>query len=331
MATPATELPRVPVDEVERLAAVRRSGVREGGSEAALDGLVELAARLCGTSSAEINLVDETDLWFCAARGMARSGDTVARELTFCTWTVLDPDRPMLVPDARQDDRFRENPFVSDGIVGSYAGFPLVAEGQPIGTMCVHSPGPHELSDEQLESLRVLAHAAQAHLALRRHVEELSALARTDALTGAVNRRAFDETLERELAQATRRDSPASLLLIDLDHFKRYNDTHGHQGGDLLLQRAVRTWRGLLRTGDLLGRWGGEEFCVVLPDCPERCAIVVADRLRLAMPEGQTCSIGVATAAAGESRDALVGRADLALYAAKHEGRDRVVAAAATS
>ncbi|WP_372788131.1 diguanylate cyclase [Paraconexibacter sp.] len=325
--TPPPPVPR-PGHEADRLAAVRRSGVRDSRPDAALDGLVQLAAKLCGTASAEINLVDETDLWFCAARGLGRHGETVPRDLTFCTWTILDPDRPTLVPSAAEDPRFAQNPFVLDGTIGSYAGFPLLSDGQPIGSMCVHDPQPNRLSLDQLEDLRVLATAAQEHLALRRDVAELNELSRTDALTGTANRRAIDDTLARELAQAARRGGHLSVLMADLDRFKAYNDTHGHLAGDLLLQSIARRWRSHLRAGDLLGRWGGEEFCVLLPDCPAQEALVVAERLRADMPEEQTCSIGVAsgTAAGAEPGD-FIGRADRALYEAKAAGRDRVVPA----
>lgn len=327
MPSPVSPHVPLPDSETHRLEAVRHSGIRDTAPEAVLDGLVELAARICGTSSAEINLVDADDLWFCAARGMGTPGATVARELTFCTWTVLDRDRPLLVADAADDPRFSQNPFVVDGTIRSYAGYPLLAEGEAIGTLCVHDPAPRALDADQLHALSVLAAAAQAQLALRRHVDELGALVRTDALTGAANRRAIDETLERELAQADRRAAPLSFLLLDLDHFKAYNDAHGHQAGDLLLQRAARAWRGALRAGDLLGRWGGEEFCVVLPDCTPERAHDVAERLRELVPDDVSCSIGIAGSAPGETATQLVARADAALYSAKGAGRDRVVAA----
>jgi diguanylate cyclase (GGDEF)-like protein len=327
MPSTATEKRAVPVpaNEHERLDALERSGWHEWLLDAALDGLVELAARLCGTASAEINIVAGDALRFCATRGMGTPGDTVPRELTFCTWTILDPDRSMAVPDATADPRFADNPFVLDGIVGSYHGVPLLVDGQPVGTICVHDSAPKTLSTHQLESLRVLAVAAQAHMALRQHVRELDALARTDWLTGVANRRAGEESLDRELALAGRRDAPLSVVMLVLDHFKAYNDRYGHDAGDLLLQRTARAWRSELRATDLLARWGGEEFLAILPDCPLDQATVVAERLRVAVPEAATCSAGVAHRAPAEARDGLLLRVDEALYAAKGEGRNRVV------
>lgn len=316
----------LPAAEPQRLEVVRRHR-DEHGPAAALDALVGLAARVCGAQSAEINLVDEDRIWFCATRGMGTPGAAVARELTFCTWTVLDPDRPLVVPDASADARFADNPFVVDGTIGSYAGFPLLDEGHAIGTMCVHDPAARQLDAQQLDALSVLAAAAQAHLTLRRDVERLTALSRTDSLTGAANRRAIDEVLEREIAQAGRRGAALSILVLDLDHFKAFNDDRGHQAGDLLLQAAARAWRSVLRVGDLLGRWGGEEFCVVLPDCPVDRAVQVAQRLRGLVPDAQTCSVGVASWRTGEAAASLFARADGAVYAAKRAGRDRVALA----
>ncbi len=317
-----------PPDEAERLTAVQRSGLLGAPPEAALDGLVRLAARLCGTTSAEINLVDAEQLWFVAARGLGTPGQPVPRELTFCTWTILDPDRPLLVPDALADVRFAENPFVVDGTIRSYAGFPLIFDGHAIGTMCVHDPEPDRLDADKLDTLQVLANAAQTQVALRRHVDELSALARTDALTGAANRRAMVEALERDLQRVTRSGGAMAVAMLDMDRFKAYNDRFGHPSGDLLLQRAATAWRGELRACDVLARWGGEEFCVLLSDCHAAGALEAVERLRTVVPGGQTCSIGVACWDGREDVQAIVGRADVALYDAKHAGRDRTVLAA---
>ena len=139
---------------------------------------------------------------------------------------------------------------------------------------------------------------------------EVGRLARTDALTGVGNRRAWDDELPRELARSTRSGQPLCVALLDLDHFKAYNDRHGHQAGDRL------------RKTDLLARYGGEEFAVLLPDCELDSAMEIAERLRTA-PSECTCSIGVAAWDGREAATELVDRADRALYAAKEAGRDR--------
>jgi diguanylate cyclase (GGDEF)-like protein len=116
-------------------------------------------------------------------------------------------------------------------------------------------------------------------------------------------------------------------VLLDIDHFKAYNDRHGHLGGDALLRAAVTAWRGELRATDLLARYGGEEFGVLLTGCDLADAAATADRLRGALPAGVTCSAGVAALHPSETPSELVGRADAALYAAKAGGRNRTVVA----
>ncbi len=170
-----------------------------------------------------------------------------------------------------------------------------------------------------------------ATLGLRRRADEarreVTAQARTDALTGCLNRRGLAEVADRELARAGRTGAPVAVALLDLDHFKRFNDTRGHDAGDDLLRDAAAAWQGALRTTDVLARWGGEEFVVLLPDTPVAAAVDVLERLRTVTPQGQTCSIGVVPVDAEVSLGEAVRRADAALYAAKEQGRDRVVSA----
>ena len=156
---------------------------------------------------------------------------------------------------------------------------------------------------------------------------ELARVARTDALTGAPNRRAWDEQLAVELARAARDGEPVSVALLDLDHFKAYNDLRGHQAGDRLLREAAAAWQGRLRTMDVIARYGGEEFGLILPGCAPELAAGIVDRLRGLTPEGETTSAGVACWDGTETADALVARTDRALYEAKRAGRDRTVLA----
>lgn len=154
---------------------------------------------------------------------------------------------------------------------------------------------------------------------------EVEALARSDSLTGLPNRRALDEQLPREMARARRAESHLCLAIVDLDHFKAYNDTHGHLAGDEILRRCAIAWDSELRGADTIVRFGGEEFLVVLPDTAPELAAAIVERLRAATPGGQTASAGVACWDYAESAEDLVGRADNALYRAKAAGRDQVV------
>jgi diguanylate cyclase (GGDEF)-like protein len=156
---------------------------------------------------------------------------------------------------------------------------------------------------------------------------QLEHMARTDALTGLPNRRHWEQQLPRELSRAWRDQHPICVAMLDLDHFKAYNDRRGHQAGDGLLREAAVAWRTALRPYDILARYGGEEFSVILPGCDAADAVVLVERLRAFTPEGESCSAGIAEWNGDEQPDALVGRADAALYQAKRAGRDRVITA----
>jgi diguanylate cyclase (GGDEF)-like protein/PAS domain S-box-containing protein len=153
-------------------------------------------------------------------------------------------------------------------------------------------------------------------------IQRIRQLARTDELTGLANRRRWHEELDRALAQARRHGTPLCAAMVDLDGFKAYNDAHGHLAGDALLRKTSQAWADALRATDTLARYGGDEFSVILPDCPLEEARTVIDRLRAATPGGATCSAGVACSDGAESAESLVRRADMALYDAKRSGRN---------
>jgi diguanylate cyclase (GGDEF)-like protein len=153
---------------------------------------------------------------------------------------------------------------------------------------------------------------------------QLEAVAHIDALTALPNRRAWDLELDRRIAAARRHGSPVVVAILDLDHFKRYNDTHGHPGGDELLTSAAAAWRGQLRPEDLLARYGGEEFGAIFDQARLYDADVIIERLQAVTPMGQTFSAGAAQWNGSETAEELLARADAALYAAKRAGRDRL-------
>jgi diguanylate cyclase (GGDEF)-like protein len=155
--------------------------------------------------------------------------------------------------------------------------------------------------------------------------EQLAALARHDGLTGMPNRRTWDGELPVAMDRARRDNVPLSVALLDLDHFKRFNDQHGHQAGDRLLKSATAAWSAVLRSTDLLCRYGGEEFGVLMPGATTEQAGEVLERLRAVTPREQTFSAGLACWDGQEISEELVARADRALYAAKAAGRDRVI------
>ena len=179
---------------------------------------------------------------------------------------------------------------------------------------------------------------AEANAALERQHEELRHLTRRDGLTGLFNRQAFVEFVDAELSRA-RRQQPTALVVLDLDHFKVVNDTRGHPAGDEVLRVVARLLREGVRSTDVVGRLGGEEFVVLLPATAAEGAVTLADKLRRRIaaspvafeggPVAVTVSLGVAVSLPGDkaSFDAVYSSADAALYAAKNAGRDRVVLA----
>lgn len=175
----------------------------------------------------------------------------------------------------------------------------------------------HLKNRERIQSL----HQAQNRLAR---------MALSDSLTGLFNRAYFDATIEQETARSLRTKKPLSLLLIDLDHFKKINDTHGHQAGDRVLEEVALVLREQSRTSDTVCRYGGEEFAIILPETPRSHAQMVAERIRqkvntLDCGFPVTASIGINCAERPEGLvpQTLIAGADKALYAAKHNGRNR--------
>jgi len=188
---------------------------------------------------------------------------------------------------------------------------------------------PEERRWFMLRATRLARGAVVAHenITERKLMEEaLRALSRTDSLTGVTNRRHFFELAEEEFADAALNRRPLSVILLDLDHFKRINDTRGHQAGDELLKGAAQLVRGHLRDADLFARYGGEEFIALLPRIRAADALAMAETIRedLAARLPVTMSSGIAgMLAADDTLDRLISRADRAMYAAKDAGRNR--------
>jgi len=171
---------------------------------------------------------------------------------------------------------------------------------------------------------------------IKAYEEDLQILANTDSLTRLYNRRQLYPMMQKDLDRAVRKKVPFSVLMIDIDHFKKFNDTYGHAGGDLLLAGFADKMRSALRQMDSAFRFGGEEFVVLLPETTGQDAMVPAERLRQLiadswfpmLPEGKlvsvTVSVGIAAYRNGDTLDDVIRHADLAMYAAKNGGRNRV-------
>lgn len=208
---------------------------------------------------------------------------------------------------------------------------PLHAEGRTLGVLAFeYKAGTNSRIERRIVEMveQFVAHGA---LALQNAwlLGRIGALAATDGLTGIANRRTFDFVLTREMQRANVSGVPMSLLLIDIDHFKRHNDEHGHQVGDRTLRAVAQTLAKNARQTDVAARYGGEEFAVILPGADSAAALENANRLRTLMSTlphpAVTISVGVATYPFhGTSSAELIKAADNALYESKRYGRDRV-------
>ncbi len=210
---------------------------------------------------------------------------------------------------------------------------PLLYQARSMGVLLVCSDDPHRIWQEnELLLLRTVADQVAVAVNHARLFTQMQQLALTDGLTGCVNRRSFEMQLERDLRLATRMRQPVSLIMLDIDHFKRVNDTYGHDAGDAALRFLADVLRDELRGVDTAARYGGEEFAVILPQAGLDGALIVAERLRSRLETTEVPGIGFITGSFGlatfplhaNSRDGLVGSADRALYQAKHAGRNRI-------
>jgi two-component system cell cycle response regulator len=206
---------------------------------------------------------------------------------------------------------------------------------QNIGKIAM-SPARRGASHDDRRFLALLANDLGGPLRMASLVAEAQRLASTDTLTGLLNRRAFVSRIEKARETSPSQLFPMSMLLLDVDHFKKVNDTLGHDAGDAVLQGVARVLSAIARKSDFVARWGGEEFVLALSQTAEAGARVAAERVRRAIAEAKyilpngtehraTASVGLASAKTAEWQiDELLGRADKAMYAAKHRGRNRV-------
>ena len=220
---------------------------------------------------------------------------------------------------------------------------PLAAQGETLGMLHANAPRRGGEDDQDADVLVLMAEQLSMAMANLRLRETLRVQSLRDPLTGLFNRRYLEENLQRELQRCERQSLPLSLLMIDIDHFKQFNDQHGHAAGDAVLAHVGRTLQSLVRNEDLACRYGGEEFTVVLPEADATIALQRAEDIRSAVASTTilhmrktlgpvTMSIGVATFPHdGTTPELLFEVADSSLYRAKAEGRNRVVHAAATS
>lgn len=345
--------------EQARLDALRGYRILDTLPEQAYDDIVALARVICGTPQAVMTFIAEDRQWFKASEGI--EGEETERSIAFCDLAIRQSDEVLVVPDASRHPVFKSYPQVTGpDHLRFYAGAPMVTpEGHALGTVCVVDIVPREMSPEQIESLRALARLAVQLLELRRgqlaaqrllaerelHTRELlryqhkleaenselATEASTDALTGLLNRTGLEKLRQGPGVHSQVRNTPFSVAVLDVDHFKRFNDTLGHAAGDEALRIVGEEIARGVRGGDIAVRYGGEEFLVIMPGTPLAGARTVVERIRQAIGAREdlamtvTVSVGLAMGLTGKDEpETIFQRADQALYRAKRAGRNQV-------
>ena len=311
--------PGKPADETLRLRTLHSLRVLDTEPEERFDRITRLARKLFDVPIALVSLVDADRQWFKSRQGL--DAVQTSREISFCGHAVLE-DQPFVVPDAREDRRFADNPLVvDDPSIRFYAGHPVHGpNGARIGTLCVIDRKPRQLSSEDLATLVDLASMVD---------RELNLLTRssTDELTQISNRRGFSQIASHVLALCLRSGHPASVIVLDLNGFKRINDTQGHEAGDEVLRQFARLLIKQFRDADVVARLGGDEFCVLASACtPAQAGIAlarlqrtfVASELAVSQPDlGWSSGISGFDPAAPVDVDTLLREADREMYARK--------------
>jgi diguanylate cyclase (GGDEF)-like protein len=307
--------------------------------------IVSNSKELLQSERASLLVLDEAsnELILKAASGLATDVSKVdpIRVGEGVSGQVIDTGVPIIVTDLRHEGRtpapperkYKTNSFIS---------YPIIIGNRKVGVLNVtDKSGGRTFDAVDLSLLEIIG--PQVALALERaewqeRATEFQLMSITDPLTALPNRRYLEERLMEELNRSRRYDFPMSFLMIDIDDFKAYNDKNGHQAGDLALQIAAHCLKGALRSADVASRYGGEEFCILLPQTAIAEAGAIADRIRQRVsathfPHGKTQPLGRVTVSIGVSTfssmintsENIIAAADRALYQAKNMGKDRVV------
>lgn len=310
------------------LVAIQRAVL---ASELDLDAVMaEVAAqahRLTRADAAVVEMLDGDELVYRAVaggaekfRGMRMNAETSLSGRSIRSGEIL------WCQDAGSDPRV-DLQVAREAGARSLVVVPLLQRRKAVGALKAYSGRPYAFSERELRIVQMLAGTLGSALIRGELHDRLANAATTDRLTGLPNRREWDERAPRELARAARSGNPVCLALLDLDHFRAFNDAHGHAAGDTLLKSCAARWWDRVRSVDLLARLGGEEFALLLPNCIAPDAVMTVERLRAATQDLRATSVGVAQWDMQEPLESLMLRADVALYKAKKMGRDRVVLA----
>jgi len=310
-----------------------------------LDRILENVGEVVPHDAADISLLDEHgNLRFARTHGYDRySAQGQNTNLKFQLHDIPNMKRmaetgqPCIISNTLMDPDWITD-LHDDFWIRSYIGAPIISKGKLLGFLSLGAEQPDFFQTSQIDRLRAFANQAAIAIENAQMYAEMQHLAITDSLSGLYNRRYFFPYMKNEMERARRYHNPLSLIMMDIDHFKEVNDRHGHEAGDRVVKLIAATCLGELRKADVLCRFGGEEFLILLPETPKKEARRVARRICTAVAQAKlpidggeihvTVSLGVVELDDSHNDiNALIKAADLALYQAKEAGRNRVVVA----
>lgn len=336
----------IPDTEQQRLEALHELGILYTPLEDRFDRITRTLTHLFDVPIAYLSLIDDNTQWLKSTQGLDIT-DT-SREVSLCTHTLLEKEH-LVCHDLSKSPRFCDNPFVQEGLqLRFYAGFTLKSRGENIGTLCIADVKPRAFNEDDLQAFRDIAAWAQTELHLTQlsevqvqlltELDEAQRQAKIDGLTGFWNHTAIEDISRRAFHRSLLTDQPLSILMVDIDEFKKINDNHGHVFGDQVIREVAKEIAGSFRPSDAIGRYGGDEFMVILESCSLSRAMDLSERLlsrirQLKFIDQNTvrCSISIGVASTENmqvnSETELLKIADNALYQAKEHGRNRAFCA----
>ncbi|WP_438969884.1 diguanylate cyclase domain-containing protein [Methylophaga sp.] len=250
--------PNKPANDKSRVFTLRSLDLLDTNKEERFDRLTRLAMRIFEVPIALVSLVDENRQWFKSCQGLSIS--ETSRDVSFCGHAILGDDA-FVIQDTHQDPRFDDNPFViNEPYIRFYAGYPITyVEGTKLGTLCLIDHKPRHFSQREKLILKELAELVE-------HEIHATQIATMDELTEIYNRRGFLSAANQALNLCRRESVPVSLVFLDLNKFKQVNDNFGHEEGDNVLKQFAENLKQVSRQTDILGRIGGDEFVLLLPN-----------------------------------------------------------------
>lgn len=314
------------------MAVAERSDLHETVSH-----ILEQLKRMVLYDSASVQLLGENELHIIGGSGWNDPKEIADIRFPIPSnnpnTVVIETGRPYYLPDAGKDyEQFNQPPHDH---IRSWLGVPMIVQEKTIGLMAIDSKQTNGFSEQDIMVASEFANQVAIALENARILQETQTQAITDALTGIHNRRGLFQMGEFEFQRARRIQRPFSILMFDIDHFKKINDTHGHIVGDQILQQLARRCAKTSRATDLVGRYGGEEFVILLTETNLEAAKIIGERLRQSIQNtpfktdaGElivTTSIGITESTTSDTLATLIKRADSALYKAKNAGRNCVV------